>query len=115
MCQELLTFSCDARSTPVSHAAELKAHTEFTETAAPAKDPEPALAMAESLPSESVAAVEMPPEQHVATELWLLLRSQLLQVLPLRFWLAVVLKLMLLALIELWRLRAKNYLKQLRL
>ena len=55
-------------STPVSHAAELKAKFNLPETAAPAKDPEPALAMAESLPSESVAAVEMPPEQHVATE-----------------------------------------------
>jgi DNA polymerase-3 subunit gamma/tau len=55
-------------SAPVSHAAELKAKFNLPETAAPAKDPEPALAMAESLPSESEAVVELPPEQHVATE-----------------------------------------------
>ena len=47
-------------------------------------------------------------------KLWLLLhRQQLQQVLRPLFWRAVVLKLMLLALIELWRLRAKKSLNQL--
>jgi DNA polymerase-3 subunit gamma/tau len=55
-------------SAPVSHAAELKAKFNLPETTAPAKEPEPALTMAESLHSEPEAAVEMPPEQHVATE-----------------------------------------------
>jgi DNA polymerase-3 subunit gamma/tau len=56
-------------STPVSHAAELKAKFNLPETAAaPAKEPEPSLATAESLHSESEAVVEMPPEQQVATE-----------------------------------------------
>ena len=55
-------------SLPVSHAAELKAKFHLPETAAPAKEPEPVLAMAESLQSEPEAGIEMPPEQHVATE-----------------------------------------------
>lgn len=55
-------------SLPVSHAAELKAKFNLPETAAPAKEPEPELHMTESLQLESEAVVEMPPEQHVATE-----------------------------------------------
>ncbi|WP_127024659.1 DNA polymerase III subunit gamma/tau [Rheinheimera mangrovi] len=57
-------------STPVSHAAELKAKFNLPETAAaiPAKEHEPAPEMAESMPQMLEAAVEMPPEQNVATE-----------------------------------------------
>jgi DNA polymerase-3 subunit gamma/tau len=57
-------------STPVSHAAELKAKFNLPETAAaiPAKEHEPAPEMAESMPQMLEAVVEMPPEQQVATE-----------------------------------------------
>lgn len=55
-------------SLPVSHAAELKAKFNLPETAGPAKEPEPALHMAESLPPEPEVVVEILPEQHAPAE-----------------------------------------------
>lgn len=58
-------------STPVSHAAELKAKFNLPETATapiPAKEPELVSQMAESLPSEPEVAGEISQDQYVATE-----------------------------------------------